>query len=119
MKPHHEAWLTAHPERSADWLREKLREGFDIHHLDGNHDNNDPSNLVLIDGSDHMRLHGGRMLRRLGPPQNKNGRRGKNPRTAGLPDGRKIIVFRGEREREAIDRFLRNPGHNAFRLVNE
>lgn len=57
MKEHHESWLKAHTDRTEEWLNEKLAEGFDIHHLDGNHDNNDPKNLVLIDHSDHMRLH--------------------------------------------------------------
>lgn len=35
-----------------------LKAGFDIHHMDGDHDNNDPANLVLIEHTDHMRLHG-------------------------------------------------------------
>lgn len=58
LKAHHWVWLSAHSERSAEWLAEKLKEGFDVHHLDGNHDNNDPLNLVLIEHMDHMRLHG-------------------------------------------------------------
>jgi len=41
-----------------DWLRFVLKAGFDIHHLDGDHDNNVPENLVLIEHVDHMRLHG-------------------------------------------------------------
>lgn len=66
MEAHHHAWLTAHPNRTEDWLRERLRDGFDIHHLDGDHGNNDPLNLVLIDAADHMMLHNGksRMVRR-------------------------------------------------------
>lgn len=55
---YHVAWLKVHPWRTADWLREKMREGFHIHHVDGDHSNDDPSNLVLIDGDDHMALHG-------------------------------------------------------------
>lgn len=35
-----------------------LAQGFQVHHMDGNHFNDDPANLVLIEGSDHMRLHG-------------------------------------------------------------
>ena len=35
-----------------------LKAGFDIHHIDGNHSNNAPANLVLIEHKDHMRLHG-------------------------------------------------------------
>lgn len=58
IKPYHYAWLSAHPERTMDWLRFMLKAGFDIHHLDGDHDNNEPENLVLIEHVDHMRLHG-------------------------------------------------------------
>ncbi len=58
MRPHHAAWLLNHPHRTAEWLEAMTREGFDIHHLDGDHENNDPDNLVLIEIGDHMRLHG-------------------------------------------------------------
>ena len=57
MKSHHEAWLKAHPEVSELWLAQALEQGFDIHHLDENHKNNDPENLILIYHTDHMRLH--------------------------------------------------------------
>lgn len=66
LEPHHEAWLAAHPERSVSWLKKMLREGFDVHHLDCDHGNNDHKNLVLIEHTDHMRLHsGGRTLGRM------------------------------------------------------
>lgn len=58
LKPHHLAWLAGHPERAPEWLVAKLAEGFDVHHLDGDHANNEPDNVVLIDHLDHMRLHG-------------------------------------------------------------
>ena len=58
LKEYHFAWLSSHPERTTDWLRFMLKAGFDIHHLDGDHGNNDPKNLVLIEHRDHMRLHG-------------------------------------------------------------
>lgn len=58
LQSYHVAWLSAHPERTADWLRDRMKDGFHVHHVDGDHDNDDPSNLVLIDGVDHMRLHG-------------------------------------------------------------
>jgi hypothetical protein len=29
-----------------------------VHHIDGNHSNDEPANLVLIEGTDHLRLHG-------------------------------------------------------------
>lgn len=57
MNKHQKAWLKANPHRSAAWLKEKLADGFDIHHLDGNHDNDDPLNLLLVEVMDHMRLH--------------------------------------------------------------
>ena len=63
LLPHHSAWLSAHPERSEEWLRDRCRDGFDIHHIDGNHGNNDPANLVLIEHRDHMMLHAGQRLK--------------------------------------------------------
>ncbi len=60
MQTYHYAWLSAHPNRDEDWLKLKLKEGFDIHHLDGDHSNHDPTNLVLIDAADHMMLHNGK-----------------------------------------------------------
>ncbi len=58
MEDYHYAWLLIHPNRTTVWLRAKLAEGFHIHHIDGNHNNNIPDNLILIEGSDHMALHG-------------------------------------------------------------
>lgn len=61
LQPHHDAWLSAHPGRTEEWLRQMFIEGFDIHHVDGDHGNNTPLNLVLIEAVDHMRLHGFRL----------------------------------------------------------
>jgi hypothetical protein len=58
MQIYHEIWLQAHPWRTREWLQEKLNDGFDIHHIDGNKKNNKPDNLLLCDASDHMHLHG-------------------------------------------------------------
>ena len=58
LQAHHDAWLRAHPDRTEDWLLDMFREGFDVHHVDGDHDNNAPLNLILIEAVDHMRLHG-------------------------------------------------------------
>lgn len=82
MRSHHEVWLKAHGERSAEWLREMLVRGFDVHHLDGDHDNNDPKNLVLIECGDHMMLHNGatRFSRVVG--KNRGGGRPKKPKAA-------------------------------------
>lgn len=57
LAPYHWAWLVGHPERTAVWLKAKITEGFEVHHVDGDHENNEPGNLVLIEGADHMRLH--------------------------------------------------------------
>ncbi len=35
-----------------------MRDGFDVHHIDGDHSNNSPENLVLLEHWDHMRFHG-------------------------------------------------------------
>lgn len=77
MESHHIAWLSAHPERSATWLADRIADGFHVHHMDGNHENNDPQNLVLIESGDHMMLHNGvsRLIWR--PPVPKNGGRKK------------------------------------------
>ena len=82
MNSYHRAWLTAHLDRTEAWLRERLAEGFDIHHLDGNHSTNDPANLVLIEHVDHMRLHGGAAIRVFGA----TGKRG--PQKSTLRKGR-------------------------------
>jgi hypothetical protein len=58
MKEYHRAWLDAHPDRTADWLKRMLAEGFQVHHIDGDHSNNHPANLALIENVDHLRLHG-------------------------------------------------------------
>lgn len=58
IESYHMAWLSTHPNRSLEWLQERMKDGFDVHHLDGDHENDDPGNLVLIDCLDHMRLHG-------------------------------------------------------------
>ncbi len=57
LKAHHRAWLSVHPSRSEAWLSERLRDGFLIHHVDLNHENNDPENLVLIEQKDHALMH--------------------------------------------------------------
>ena len=34
-----------------------IPDGMHVHHIDGDHDNNDPSNLRIISASEHARLH--------------------------------------------------------------
>lgn len=57
MQNYHKVWLENHPERDEEWLMTALNAGFDIHHLDGNHENDEFRNLVLVEHSDHMRMH--------------------------------------------------------------
>lgn len=63
---HHKIWLEAHPKRSAEWLADRIRDGFVIHHADGNHGNNVADNLLLIEQLDHILLH--RIQRDAAPP---------------------------------------------------
>lgn len=58
LPPHHQAWLDAHPGRTAEWLRSIIKQRFEIHHGDNDHSNNHPDNLFLIERTDHTRLHG-------------------------------------------------------------
>jgi hypothetical protein len=57
LPPHHRAWLEAHPHRTREWLRHRLADGFDVHHLNADPTDNSPDNLVLIEHTDHMRIH--------------------------------------------------------------
>lgn len=61
LKAYHLAWLSAHTERTREWLEAMISDGFEVHHVDGDHSNNAPPNLVLIDGVDHIRMHHGRL----------------------------------------------------------
>lgn len=104
LKPHHIAWLACHPERSAEWLAERLRDNFHVHHVDGDHSNDSPRNLVLIEGLDHMLLfHGMKNY----SPNKIAGRRGGLARWAKVPPGerskiqRKAALKRWKRARAA------------------
>jgi hypothetical protein len=52
---YHYAWLDTHPHRNETWLRKRLADGFDVHHLDGDDENDLPDNLVLIEATDHTK----------------------------------------------------------------
>lgn len=108
LKPYHMIWLAVHPRRTEAWLRARLSEGFTVHHLDLNHDNNDPKNLALIEGRDHMMIHsGGRpMLRGFKKKATKQpvGRKGRR-REVLTPDGTWIRLMRGEKPADAIRRW--------------
>ncbi len=59
LQPYHRVWLSCHPGRTEQWLKERLADGFHIHHADGDHSNDDPNNLIMIEGIDHMLIvHG-------------------------------------------------------------
>jgi hypothetical protein len=60
----HRIWLKTHPTRSKEWLAAQVREGFDIHHANGDHSDDCPDNLVLIECDDHQKLHGMKLDRR-------------------------------------------------------
>lgn len=66
LESYHYAWLSNHPDRTEEWLKERLADGFDVHHLDRRHNNDTPSNLVLMEAHDHMRLHGSSLFRPVG-----------------------------------------------------
>lgn len=57
MKDYHKAYLSKQT-MTEDFFFEALANGFDIHHLDGDHSNNDPDNLVMIYHFDHFAMHG-------------------------------------------------------------
>lgn len=57
LKSYHHIWCD-YNHKPVEWIILKLEEGFHIHHVDGNHFNDDPTNLVLIYGPDHLMLHG-------------------------------------------------------------
>ncbi len=74
MKASHVAWLAAHPSRTADWLRSQLDDGFDVHHVDGDRNNNNSNNLVLIESQDHTTVIHGLFMKRL-PKHSPRGRK--------------------------------------------
>jgi len=58
LKPHHQAWLNAHPNHNEVWMLTAISAGFDVHHVDQDKENNDPDNLLMIERDDHMKIHG-------------------------------------------------------------
>lgn len=44
---------------------DRLADGFHVHHADGDHSNDAPSNLCLIEGIDHMLVFHGWKLRQV------------------------------------------------------
>lgn len=99
-------WLDHHPDRSEDWLRARYADGFDIHHIDGDRNNNDINNLVLIEKRDHMRLH---LSGSPGRPQSLPAAtpRKREPRTATLSNGETVRLLPRERARTAEAEYQR------------
>lgn len=117
LEPYHHAWLLAHPERTPEWLLRMLAEGFQIHHMDGNHSNDDPKNLVLIEGGDHMMIHNGvaRLLWR--PPVKMGGGRPKKVKPT-IEEMRQQLADAEEKEAKkaavARKKALRDSGREAL-----
>jgi hypothetical protein len=82
METYHYAWLTAHPDRTRAWLKARLRDGFHVHHVDGNHQNDAPKNLVLMEGVDHLRLHGHRLTDGIAQWRIRSSKRAKEAKAA-------------------------------------
>jgi hypothetical protein len=105
LKPHHVAWLACHPKRTEEWLLERLADGFHVHHADGNHSNDAPNNLILVEGVDHIRVfHCGEievgMKEREMNPRQKLASRGGRARANKLsPWMRKVLARRAARAR--------------------
>ena len=57
LADYHVAWLSNHPTRTAEWLQERLRDGFEVHHIEPSL-GDDPTNLILIERQDHKMIHG-------------------------------------------------------------
>ena len=104
MLAHHEAWLSAHPERSSEWFVDRMREGFHIHHIDGNHDNNDANNLVMIESGDHMLLHNGAKRLLWRPPSARKSAGGR-PRKSAEVKSLKARLTDAERQLASVRRF--------------
>lgn len=84
LRSYHHVWLESHRNRTEEWLCERLADGFDIHHIDGDGDNDSPANLVLIECGDHMRLHGHPNFLRIGMESQKRRRAEQRLRTAAI-----------------------------------
>ena len=51
---------------------DRIDDGFDVHHMDGDPNNDSPDNLVLIETSDHTCVvHRLKMIRKIGAPRGR------------------------------------------------
>lgn len=90
LKSYHRAWLSVHPHRTVDWLKQRLSDGFDVHHINGDHSDDTPENLVLIECVDHMRIHGSPNFLRISLDGSR--RRFGARKCGGRPRGRSVVV---------------------------
>ena len=95
LEEYHKVWLECHPGRDEEWLRAVFREDFGIHHIDGNYDNNDPTNLVLIYWGDHAMIHNG-LKRPIREVKLRDTRRSKPPWSKSLVVGERCFNLRCE-----------------------
>ena len=117
LPAHHSAWLSVHSHRTRRWFVEKLKDGFDVHHLDGDHGNNEPSNLALIEHTDHMAIHNGgtHFLGRL-----KRNRQLRLPRICSrtqCPPIERLFQLRQQRKTQKEKRSVRRPGKRQLTLA--
>lgn len=55
-KDYRQIWADKYKKDSL-WMEQASENGFHVHHVDGDRDNNDPDNLMMIFKGDHMLLH--------------------------------------------------------------
>jgi hypothetical protein len=110
LKVYHYIWLEAHPYRDKDWLCRVIGDGFHIHHMDGDHSNDHPDNLVLIEAGDHFMLHG---QKGFNPLKRVARRRSRSATKSEIDEmwRRK----RGSRSKKVVD----IPGHLGIRIVKD
>lgn len=115
LKEHHYVWLKAHPGRDEEWIKTALHAGFDIHHIDGNHENDDPDNLILIELGDHQRIHNGLVI------DFHNSRRGKwgvREKRIGLGDEAYTLRISGLKWRDIGLRLYPDKSHSMAYSIN-
>jgi HNH endonuclease len=83
-----------------------LIEGFQVHHMDGDHSNDSPDNLVLIEAADHMMLHGMNRLKFV-----PNRMRKKQPKKIGIREQQRRERFAAYKEgNKCLKQTQKGPG---------
>jgi hypothetical protein len=60
----------------------KIPNGFDVHHVDGNKNNNDISNLVILTRQDHAKIHGEKLTEEQRQQRRENVIKNANPKAS-------------------------------------